>query len=65
MLLRGAERLDDRIVEERAVADQQRYRPLARRELDAERGADALAEPAGAAEEALRHGLRQMLAQQR
>src|SRR4029077_9773224 len=61
----GAERLDDRIVKKRAVADEQRNRPLRRRELDAERGSDALTEAARAAEEALRRGLRQMLADQR
>ena len=44
--LGGAERLDDRVVKERAVADEQRHRPLGRRELDAERGADPLAEAA-------------------
>src|SRR5579863_10766019 len=65
VLLGGAERLDDRIIEEAAVADQQRYRPLARGELDAERGADALAEAAEAAEEAVRCVERQMLAERR
>src|SRR2546430_17696761 len=49
----GAERLDDRVVKKRAVADEQRHRPLRRRELDAERGADPLAETARAAEVAL------------
>src|SRR5262252_6146465 len=45
MALGRAERLHDRIVEERAVADEQRHRALRRRELDPKRGADALAEP--------------------
>src|SRR6516225_1740845 len=63
--LRCAERLNDRIVEERAVADQQRHRPLACRELDPKRGAYPLAQSPGSAEKALRRRLRQMLAQQR
>ena len=64
VLLGCAERLYDRVVEKRAVADEQHHRPFRRRELDPERSADALAEPAGAAEEALRHVDRQMLAHQ-
>src|SRR5262245_52172169 len=39
-----AERLHNGVVEERAVADEQRHRALRRRELDPERGADALPE---------------------
>ena len=60
--LGGAERLDDGVVKERAVADEQRHRPLGCRELDAERGADPLAEATRAAKEALRPGLREVLA---
>src|SRR5262245_6857484 len=52
--LGGAKRLDDRVVKKRAIADEQHHQPLRRRELDAERGADPLAEAARAAEEALR-----------
>src|SRR5262249_38542706 len=60
--LRGTERLDDRVVKKRAVADEQRHRSLGRREFDPERGSNALAEATRPAEEALRGGLRQVLA---
>src|SRR5262245_63369689 len=60
--LRGTERLDDGVVKKRAVADEQRYRSLGRREFDPERGSNALAEATRPAEEALRSGLRQVLA---
>jgi len=54
----------DRIVEERAVANDQHNRARRRREFLPEREADALAEPAQGAEEALRHVHRQVLAHQ-
>ena len=65
VLLGCAERLNDRIIEKAAVADDQNNRTVARRELHAERGADALAEPAKAAEEALRCREGQVLANER
>ena len=65
MALRRAERLDDGIVKERAVADQKHDWLPPSGELDAECRADPLAEPARAAEEALRHRMRQVLANER
>src|SRR5499426_3102306 len=63
--LGGAERLNDGVVKERTVADEQRHRPLGRRELDAKRGADPLAETTRTPKEALRRGLRKVLADER
>src|SRR5919201_4194237 len=63
--LGGAERLDDRVIEKRAVADEQHHRALRRRKLDAERGAYALPETARTTEETLRRRQREVLADER
>ena len=65
MVFGGAERLDYRIVKEAAVTDEQSYRPLGRGELHAERDAEALAQAAEPAEETVRGGEGQVLAQHR
>src|ERR1700744_1281416 len=62
VLLGGPQRLDPRVVEEAAVADEQCHRTLLRGELDAKRRAKALTEAAKAAEEALRRCEGQVLA---